>query len=282
MHIPHPTASIILAAGRGSRMQGYDGSKTLLPLAPDGSIYQGRKPILEHIFDNLPEGPKALVVNHCKEAVIAATRHLEPSYWEQPVLNGTGGALLAAAPFVRSQDCSSVIITMGDVPFIKPETYGQMVGLLDAFDMVVLGFQPADKKQYGLLEVRDERVVRIVEWKHWREYDFDRQAAMTLCNSGIYAFQREVLERYFPVMANRPQIVHKMVGGRMTAIEEYFLTDLVEFMNLDRRPVGYLFTDDENETMGVDDREALEKAQTIYARNVLCLEPPRTHSLARP
>lgn len=262
----HQTASIVLAAGRGSRMQGYSGNKTLLPLEPDGSIYQGRTPIIEHILHKLPNGPKAIVVNHCKEDVIAATEHLGPSYIEQPVLNGTGGALLAAEAFVRHQPAPYTIITMGDVPFVKRQTYEKMIGLLDAFDMVVLGFQPADKKQYGILELKSERVTRIVEWKYWNSYPPTQQAALTLCNSGIYAFHTELLERYFPVMIHRPQIVRKLTDGQMTSTEEYFLTDLVEYMNMDRRPVGYLVTENEQETMGIDDPTALEKAQAIFAQ----------------
>ena len=226
--------------------------------------------MLEFILGNLPKGPKALVVNHCKEDVFAATQHLGPSYFEQPILNGTGGALLAAETFIRHQPSPYMIITMGDVPFVKPQTYEKLVGLLEAFDMVVLGFQPADKKRYGVLELNAGRVTKIVEWKYWNAYPPEQQASLTICNSGIYAFHSDVLERYLPVMVNRPQIVRKMVDGRMTSIEEYFLTDLVEFMNMDRRPVGYLLTKDELETMGIDDADALEKAQSIFAQSRSC------------
>jgi len=37
MKINHKTASLILAAGRGTRMTGYEGNKTLLPLIPTES-----------------------------------------------------------------------------------------------------------------------------------------------------------------------------------------------------------------------------------------------------
>ena len=36
-------ASIIMAAGRGSRMKGYAGNKTLLPLVPAEFPFTGRK-----------------------------------------------------------------------------------------------------------------------------------------------------------------------------------------------------------------------------------------------
>jgi len=88
----------------------------------------------------LPDGPKALIVNHCKEDVIATTCHLDITYCEQPVLNGTGGALLAAQSFIESQSCSKFIVTMGDVPFVQKTTYLRLVQQLESIDLVILGF----------------------------------------------------------------------------------------------------------------------------------------------
>ena len=225
-----PVGAIIMAAGRGSRMKGYAGNKTLLPLVPCASIFEGQQPLLLQLIQSLPAGPKALVVNHCKDDVIQATRGLGIAYCEQPRLNGTGGAILAARDFIASQDCARFIITMGDVPFVKPETYARLVQSLDQNDIVVLGFCPADKKQYGVLEMQDQKVQKITEWKYWKAYSPQMQQSLTICNSGIYAIARQALDTYLPVLASRPQIVHKEINGQMTAIEEFFITDLVEYM----------------------------------------------------
>ena len=250
-----PVGAIIMAAGRGSRMKDYAGNKTLLPLVPGASAFEGRRPLLLQLMQNLPAGPKALIVNYCKEDVMQATRDLEVSYCEQPRLNGTGGAILAAQAF----------ITMGDVPFVKPETYTRLVQSLDGNDIVILGFCPADKKQYGVLEIDDRKVQKITEWKYWKAYPAEVQRNLTICNSGIYAVTRDALRTYLPVLASRPQIVHKEVNGQMTAIEEFFITDLIEYMVKDGKSVGYHVAADEIETMGVDDVAALEKAQALYA-----------------
>lgn len=259
-------ASIIMAAGRGSRMKGYDGNKTILPLVPGVSIFEGRTPIVVNLLRNLPEGPRALIVNHCKADVMRATEMTGAVYVEQPVLNGTGGAILAAAKFVDAAVADVVIITMGDVPFVKAETYAGLVAGVADHDLMILGFVPADKKQYGVLEIDAGRVRKITEWKYWRDYPAERQAALTVCNSGIYAVRRSVLAHYLPILESRPQIVQKEVDGRLTDIEEFFFTDLIEFMVADGRPVGYHVADDEFETMGVDDVAALEKAQAIYRK----------------
>jgi molybdopterin-guanine dinucleotide biosynthesis protein A len=56
-------ASVVFAAGRGSRMTGYEGNKTLLPLVPaHGSLYEGERPLLVEVLENLPPGPKGIVI----------------------------------------------------------------------------------------------------------------------------------------------------------------------------------------------------------------------------
>ena len=116
-------ASLIMAAGRGSRMKSFGGNKTLLPLKAGASQTEGEEPILIHILNRLPSGPKAIVVNYKKEDIFDTTRDLDLVYCEQPCLNGTGGALLAARDFIKDIDAKKLIITMGDVPFVKAETY---------------------------------------------------------------------------------------------------------------------------------------------------------------
>ena len=257
-------ASIIMAAGRGSRMKGYDGNKTLLPLMPGNSTFEGNHLILHHLISNLPDGPKALIVHHCKNDVIAATNHLDIIYCEQPVLNGTGGALLTAQSFIAAQSCSKFVITMGDVPFVQKTTYLRLVQQLELFDLVIVGFCPSEKKQYGVLETQGDLVQKIIEWKYWKDYSAEKQANLTICNSGIYAAKKDILIKYLPVMASRPQIVYKEINGETTPIEEFFITDLVEYLMDDGKSVGYILAEDENETMGIDDHVALLKAQALF------------------
>ncbi|BBO66245.1 hypothetical protein DSCA_01750 [Desulfosarcina alkanivorans] len=258
-------ASIIMAAGRGSRMKGYEGNKTLLPLQPGSSIFKGRHPIIRHLMENLPAGATSLIVNHCKDEVMAATRDSGAVYCDQPVLNGTGGAILAAGDFVASQPARHVIITMGDVPFVKKKTYEKLVDGLDAHHLMILGFSPRDKKQYGVLEIEQGRVRKITEWKFWKDYPPHIQDRLTVCNSGIYAARQSALVDYLPVLASRPQVVQKEIDGKITDIEEFFFTDLIEYMVRDGKRVGFHVVEDASETMGVDDVAALEKAQALFA-----------------
>jgi bifunctional UDP-N-acetylglucosamine pyrophosphorylase/glucosamine-1-phosphate N-acetyltransferase len=108
-------------------MKSFNGNKTLMPLVPDNSPFEGARPILLQIVDSLPSGPKAVIVNHKKQDVIEATRGLGLTYCDQPSLNGTGGALIVSRPFLEGLDSAGLIITMGDVPFVKRETYLKLV-----------------------------------------------------------------------------------------------------------------------------------------------------------
>lgn len=102
----------------------------------------------------------------------------------------------------------------------------------------------------------------------------ERQQLLTICNAGIYAATRQALESYLPILSSRPQVVHKEIDGQLTPIEEYFITDLIEFMVADGRSVGYQVTASEMETLGVDDPVALEKAQRRFMES---LKQDRNH-----
>jgi len=92
-------ASIIFAAGYGSRMKGFSGNKILLPLISGSNHFEGECPIIFEIVRNLPKGPKTLVIHHKKEEIIKATHDLGVFYYDQPILNGTGVLLLQPMNF---------------------------------------------------------------------------------------------------------------------------------------------------------------------------------------
>ncbi len=258
------TASIVFAAGKGSRMVGFSGNKTLLPLVAGDSLYDGSRPILLEVLDNLPPGPKGLVVSHCAEDVKRATSHLGVQYIFQPETNGTGGALLVSRELIETDPSGRWIITMGDVPLILPSTYEKLIGKLDECEMVLLGFEPEDKAQYGMIEMQGEHALRIVEWKYWSEWPAEQRELLRFCNAGVYAARRDALLRYLDRLASRPHKVRKQRGETWVTIEEYFLTDLIEMMSTDGLPIG-LVVSDADEVVGVDTPDALRFVQERYA-----------------
>jgi len=224
-------ASLVFAAGRGTRMKGYSGNKTLLPLIPAKSRYQGVRPLIREVLDNLPSGPKGIVVNYHAERVRSVTEGQGISFVYQPVTNGTGGALLAARSFLNSADADRVIITMGDVPLIRPATYYRLLDLLGRFELTLLAFECKERGQYGMIEMEGRRVTGIVEWKYWKDFPLDRQNRLRYCNAGVYAATKATLLSYMDQMEKRPHDVIKQHDGEWLTIKEYFLTDIAEMMS---------------------------------------------------
>lgn len=258
-------ASLVFAAGKGSRMTGYEGNKTLLPLVPDGDdLFRGDHPILINILNKLPAGPKALVVNHKKEDVIRATDSFGVSYYEQPELNGTGGAMLAAMDFIKNEEYDCLLVTMGDTPLVRASTFMELVNALSGCHLSVLGFRPMDKKKYGVFDTEEGSVKRIIEWEYWNKYPINEQKKLNICNGGIYAIKKNVLLKYLELLSAQPHIVIKERNGIKVEVKEYFITDMVEMMYNDGLKTGYVIAGDENEVMGVDDVDSLKKAQQLF------------------
>ena len=262
-------ASIILAAGKGSRMHGYSGNKTLLPLIPGSSESEGSVPMLTHILKTLPEGPKAIIVNHYKEDVIKISSFPETYHYEQPILNGTGGAVLVARPFLEKILCPYIIITMGDIPLISKKTYLSLIDRLNHKKMAVLGFVPADKKRYGLCKIRGQNLLSIIEWEYWHNFSEKDLYELTICNAGIYAIQREELLRLTSILEKKPHIVKKISDGKLIDKMEYFLTDIVEHLTSEGTPPGYVLAKNELEVTGVDDFSALRKVQNEFQKTLM-------------
>ncbi len=260
--------SIIFAAGRGTRMTGYSGNKTLLPLVAQKSRYEGTHPLIMEVLDNLPRGPKGIVVNHCAQQVRDAVNNPEVHFLSQPETNGTGGALLAARSFLQSCSTEHVIITMGDVPFITSPTYSKLLDGLKQWDLAILGFEPEDRAQYGMIEMEGEKIAGIVEWKYWKDYPELRQARLRYCNAGVYAAKRPLLLAYMDRMEERPHEVKKQRNDTWIVVKEYFLTDLVAMMTADGLPVGMVCARQE-EVMGVDTPDCLEAAQRLYTQKTM-------------
>ncbi len=260
-------ASIVFAAGKGTRMTGYTGNKTLLPLIPEKSPFEGGRPLIREVLDNLPPGQKGIVVNHCADEVRKATSAHGIEYIHQPETNGTGGALLAARPFLEKISTQYLIITMGDVPLIRRETYRLLIQRLASCDMSLLAFTPAHPARYGMLEMEGERVAGIVEWKYWSDPEVfppQRREKLKYCNAGVYAADRSVLLEYMAKLEEHPHEVVKLREGRETVIREYFLTDIAGMMHADGLSVSMIAAA-EDEVTGVDTPESLEAVQRMYA-----------------
>ena len=240
----HAAAVIVLAAGEGSRMRSAI-PKVLHPVA-------GR-PLVEHAVRaaaGLDPRHLAVVVGHGREAV---TAHLQavaavlgraidtPVQAEQ---RGTGHAVSCALDVLPADLTGTVLVSYGDVPLLDTAT---LAGLLEAHRrayhaVTVLSARVADPTGYGrIVRDADGEVTGIVEHRDATE----AQRGITEINSGVYAFDAEVLRSALGRL------------GTANSQGEHYLTDVLGLARTDGHPVGAHRCADPWLVEGVNDRVQL-------------------------
>ena len=239
------TALIILAAGKGTRMQS-ELPKVLHPIA--------QAPMLVHAMGaGLSLAPERCVVVAGHEADLVqkslAQYHPEAEVALQTEQLGTAHAVLQARDALAGFT-GNVVILYGDTPLITPQTLQAMLEARARHDVVVLGFEAADPGRYGRLVMAGERLERIVEFKDSNA----EERAITLCNSGVIAADAKTL---FDLL---DQV------GNDNAAGEYYLTDIVglaQAAGLSATAVAC----PEAETLGVNARSELAQADNVFQTN---------------
>ncbi|MEB8385966.1 bifunctional UDP-N-acetylglucosamine diphosphorylase/glucosamine-1-phosphate N-acetyltransferase GlmU [Rhodobacteraceae bacterium KMM 6894] len=235
-------ALIVLAAGKGTRMKS-DLPKVLHQIAG--------APMLVHALRSAaPLEPERVVVvaGHGAEAVtLAAQDHDDTAHIVlQTEQLGTAHAVAQAAPALEGFPGDALIL-YGDTPFIKSETLERMVEARAQHDLVVLGFEAADPGRYGRLVMEGDALTRIVEFKDAT----DEQKSVTFCNSGVICADSATL---FDLVA---------AVGNDNASGEYYLTDIVQIAR-DRGLSATAVACDETETLGVNSRAELARAEALF------------------
>lgn len=236
------TALVILAAGKGTRMNS-DLPKVLHPI--------GQAPMLAHALragQSLEPERTVVVAGHGAELVQNALSDLSQD--AQVVLQveqlGTAHAVAQAQDALNGFS-GNVIILYGDTPFIQPETLEAMIAARASHDVVVLGFEAADPARYGRLVMEGGDLARIVEFKDASPEERD----INLCNSGLICCDARVLFELVDTVDNK------------NASGEYYLTDIVGIAR-DKGLSATVVTCDESETLGINSRVELARAEVIF------------------
>ena len=240
------TALIVLAAGRGTRMNS-DLPKVLHEI--------GQSPLLHHAMAaGMALEPERMIVvaGHGAEAVERAASRFDEGIVtvRQESQDGTGHAVQQARAALEGFS-GDVIVLYGDTPFIRPDTLEAMLAARARADVVVLGFEAADPGRYGRLVTTGDALDRIVEFK-----DADEATrAITLCNSGVIAADRNTLFSLLDRVTND------------NASGEYYLTDIVGLA----REAGLsaeVVRCDEAETLGINTRAELAAAEAAFQTRI--------------
>lgn len=239
--------AVILAAGQGKRMKS-DLYKVLHPVCG--------KPMVEHVADQVSQAGLQEVVTVIGHGADAVKEHLgdRVSYVLQEEQLGTGHAVMQAEELLADKDGVTVVLC-GDTPIIRSET---MRSLMEHHEKTgakatVLTAKAEDPAGYGRV-IRDKsgQVTRIVEHKDANE----EERAVKEINTGTYCFDNKTL---FQAL--------KQVGNN-NAQGEYYLPDVIEILKRKGETLSAWQTSDFSETIGVNDRVALAKAEKALRKRI--------------
>lgn len=217
-------------------------AKVLHTISGKSMLYHITKESL-HVSDDV-----TIVVAHQKDAVIAEiSKDFENvTFVTQDDTNfpGTGGAMKNV---VAKHE--KVLVLNGDMPLITAEA---LQGFLDTdADILLSIFNLANPSGYGRVKIENEEVSYIIEQKDANT----QELAITTVNAGIYAFKKEVLERYIPRLSNA------------NAQNEYYLTDVIQMAKNDGLLIKPLLVDEEH-FKGVNSKIDLAASEVIMQERI--------------
>lgn len=238
---PLPTAAVILAAGKGTRMRSAL-PKVLHPVA--------NRPMIHHVVGAARASGAARLVAVLSPGLSAVADSLPGvAIAIQDPPQGTGHAVAAALPALEGF-AGGVLVLFGDTPLIEAETLHRLRTALEApgVAVAVLGFRPAVAGAYGrLVQDGEGRLAAIVEAAEATP----EQLAIPLCNAGVMAIRAEHLAGLIGAIGND------------NAKGEYYLTDIIAIAR--GRGLGAVVVEGAaDEVLGVNSRVELAEAEAVF------------------
>ncbi len=190
-----------------------------------------------------------VVIGHKGELVQEALKDHEVEFVWQKQLLGTGHAVQQAVPLLESHD-GPVIVLLGDVPRIQPDTIRRLIAshCKSMASVTVLTALLDDPRDLGrIIRRSDGSLERIIEV---RDAD-DKIKAIKEINTGGMCF-------YGPdLLAALPELNSQNAQG------EYYLTDVIGILQRKGLPVIGFISDDPRDAYGANSPEQLEEIERL-------------------
>jgi bifunctional UDP-N-acetylglucosamine pyrophosphorylase/glucosamine-1-phosphate N-acetyltransferase len=192
-----------------------------------------------------------LIVGYQADLVKTALQSMPKlEFVEQTEQLGTGHAIQQLLPYLKDFQ-GDLLVLNGDVPLLRPQTLKLLIQTHQQHQnaATILTAQLSDPQGYGRVFCNAQNIVQqIVE-------DRDCSAAQKQnrrINAGVYCFRWSDLAATLPkLQANNDQ-------------QEYYITDAVNLL----KPAMAVDVEDEQEILGVNDREQLANTYEILQRRV--------------
>lgn len=239
------TAAIVLAAGKGTRINATTRNKVTLTL--DG------KPMIAHTLDNLKRsgiGQVVVVVGYLADSV---KESLGPDldYAVQDPPRGTGDAVRVGLPHLKPNINNVIVVYGDDSAFYPPELYKKLEMKISAknADMIVVTLIKDNPTGLGRI-VRDDsgNIARIVEEK----VATVQEKKIKEINTAMSCSNRILLDNLIGKIQENP------------VSKEFYFTDIVELAIKNGYTVKPHVLEDESYWQGVNTREELKLARNKF------------------
>ena len=240
----NPLAAIILAAGKGTRMDS-DLPKVLHEV--------GEKPMIVHVIHtaiSLGANKIIAVLGYKHEMVQKALENETVECTLQLNQLGTAHAVLQCQNLLNNFN-GNVLILYGDVPLTKVETLSKLIKVHEKEGALstILTTDLPDATGYGrIIRNLDQSLIKIVEEKDAT----DKERAVCEINSGIYVFDAKTLFRLLPLVGN---------NNRQN---EYYLPDVLNLIINEKGKVAIDKINNYIEIQGVNNIEQLTRVNELY------------------
>ncbi|MBI2621963.1 MAG: NTP transferase domain-containing protein [Candidatus Levybacteria bacterium] len=241
-------AGIVLAAGKGKRMELGNLNKVTLLLGGKSMVVHG-----VDLLKKLKISPIIIVVGFAKESV----KKLFPEgviFAQQRKRLGTAHAVKTALPSLAQSTTDVLVIQGDDSAFYREVTLRDLIKLHkeNKNSLTFLTIDVSNPQGLGRI-IRDKngQVIKIVEEKDVTQ----EQRKMKEINPACYVFNLSFLKKYLPKVAKSP------ISG------EYYLVSLVELAIRNKEKMGVV-KGGKMMWRGVNTKEELEEAQRLYSQKI--------------
>lgn len=234
-------AAIILAAGKGTRINAKEINKVMFEL--------GEKPMISYVVGRLKQlkiGQIILVVGFAKNSVVGYFNN-DISYAVQKKRLGTGHAAKTGLTKLDKNIDYILVLHGDDSAFYPVKVFKKLIKACQK-EKLVLSFLTLEMKEPGTARViRNEKgnIVRVVEEKEATA----EEKKIKEINVGCYCFKRSFLEK----------LITKIEKNRVTG--EYHLPDMIKIALEASLPIKAVKIKNEDFWHGVNTIEELIKAQ---------------------
>ena len=244
-----PLSVIILAAGKGTRMQSAK-PKVLQTLAG--------KSLLSHVLDTCHQltVDDTIIVHgfggeQVKSEITDQYSQSSITWVAQTEQLGTGHAVKVTLSDLPKDGQS--LILYGDVPLVSVQTLSALqTANTDGMSMLTLTVD----NPFGLGRIKRDHVGNIAAIVEQKDASADEQQIQEI-NSGIYCVDNALLHKYLPELSND------------NAQQEYYLTDIVKMAVADGITIAAIEPEHTFEIEGVNNRQQLASLERTWQGKIV-------------